>query len=169
MGARARHGVVRQHYELKRPGQWDPLYPQCISPSHKCVDPSAASSWPNQKETAWSSASAQCACVAPAPQPQGRGEEQGYFGGVERGAYQVTTPCDLLTHALFRQRVGKDFGRLIVLVSTVHNWFIIYKSCPMPSNFSCFRSALQNMQHTPSSETCCSVLLKGQRTFHHKT
>ena len=38
------------------------------------------------------------------PLPQGRGEEQGYFGGVEREASHVTTPCDL-THALFRQRV----------------------------------------------------------------
>jgi len=48
------------------------------------------------------------------PPLQERGEEQGYFGGVdagyfggvERGASHVTTPCDLLTHALFRQRVG---------------------------------------------------------------
>jgi len=59
----------------------------------------------------------------------------GYFGGVERGASHVTTPCDLLTHAQCRHRVGtpspppryrrrfsytRILGDLIVLVSTVH-------------------------------------------------
>ena len=52
-----------------------------------------------------------------------RGRE-GYFGGVERGASHVATPCALLTHALFRQRVGPPLGHDISSVSAKEHPFI---------------------------------------------